>query len=1153
MHNAVLIGDSSHSRAAIARPGVMYMTNYSAIPTRSTAAAVFALALPLLFGASGVRADARPDGTLATITVCAVGCDYQLIVDAVDAAGVGDTVFVGEGVYEENIVIRRSIRVRGLDRTKTIVDAGGATGLWVVAGAGAVVSDMTIRAGGGRAGGGVLNAGALTLRRVDVTGSGDASGETFGGGIYNIGGSLTLSQSSVTDSVAEWGGAIFNVGSVVVDGSRLERNRARQGGGAVFNHEGVVLINNSIIAENRIVGVGSGGAIWNSDTAAVSNSAVYRNQASEFGGGIFQIGGGSYVTNSTFSANSGEYGGGGVYAVIGETIITSSTFIANAGLTGAALSNNGGSLFLKNTILADSPGSNCFGEIESLGYNIDSGNSCDFEEDGDLINTSPAVMPLGDNGGFTPTHALSDGSPAIDAGDLAGCIDYNFYELLTDQRGFARSVDGDGDLIDACDIGAFEYAPDDGGGPTPTPPPATVPGDVSVCPSGCDHVTIQAGIDAASAGQTVGIGSGTYGESIRISRPVTLRGAGVLNTAIESPDGAPSIEIPDGVGVTLESFGLSGGEGIWAGNGSLTLRRLDVSFTSGGDSGAVRSTGELLVEDSSITSNVSLGAGGGIHSQAGRLTVRRGTIAGNSSAGNGGGILAEGESLTLDDARISGNEGQNGGGVAVTGAVTIRDGTISANRGEFGGGILTGDGAIDIEGTTITLNEADLGAAMYTRGGGVVRDVRIVANNAVGEFGYGGGIFADREELEIVGGEITGNSSIAGGALYARAVVSLSTVSLTENTAWYGGALFATTAGSILASDLLVERNVAQIGGGGAYVDSGELTLDAVQVQGNSSERIGGGLLARGSATLRLEATDVLTNTAETGGGIAALENDGLAPNVVIENSTISDNEAYGHEPDEEDEDVMGYGGGIYGDGATIALRRSTVSGNDGVKGGGVASTGSIVMENATVSDNAAIDGGGGMWLEGSAALAHLTVSGNVADPEALGGAAVYISGTMPVEVSGTIFAPGLGAPNCAVGGGRLSSKGYNIDADGSCGLAGEGDLSEVDPLLDPLGWNGGRTRTHALAEDSPALDAVATGNCLDAGSAPLDHDQRGGPRPVDGDGDGSAACDIGSFEFDPSFSPPPTSTPSPTRTPGPGETPTPGDEAIIYLPSTSR
>ena len=52
------------------------------------------------------------------------------------------------------------------------------------------------------------------------------------------------------------------------------------------------------------------------------------------------------------------------------------------------------------------------------------------------------------NGGATFTHELLFGSPAIDRGDTA---------LATDQRNFARSLDGDGDSTAADDIGAFEF------------------------------------------------------------------------------------------------------------------------------------------------------------------------------------------------------------------------------------------------------------------------------------------------------------------------------------------------------------------------------------------------------------------------------------------------------------------------------------------------------------------------------------------------------------------------------------------------------------------------------------------------------------------------------------------------------------------------
>jgi hypothetical protein len=68
---------------------------------------------------------------------------------------------------------------------------------------------------------------------------------------------------------------------------------------------------------------------------------------------------------------------------------------------------------------------------------------------------NPLLAPLANYGGPTQTVALLPGSRAIDAGDncvtdAAHCGDANIPQLTTDQRGFARQVNG------TVDIGAFE-------------------------------------------------------------------------------------------------------------------------------------------------------------------------------------------------------------------------------------------------------------------------------------------------------------------------------------------------------------------------------------------------------------------------------------------------------------------------------------------------------------------------------------------------------------------------------------------------------------------------------------------------------------------------------------------------------------------------
>jgi len=69
--------------------------------------------------------------------------------------------------------------------------------------------------------------------------------------------------------------------------------------------------------------------------------------------------------------------------------------------------------------------------------------------------------------------------------------------------------------------------------------------------------------------------------------------------------------------------------------------------------------------------------------------------------------------------------------------------------------------------------------------------------------------------------------------------------------------------------------------------------------------------------------------------------------------------------------------------------------------------------------------------------------------------------------------------------------------------------MAESHPLY-LLADNGGRTWTHALRSGSPAIGTIPAGDCT------LTTDQRGEPRPQDGDLDGTAACDIGAYKLVP-------------------------------------
>jgi hypothetical protein len=130
--------------------------------------------------------------------------------------------------------------------------------------------------------------------------------------------------------------------------------------------------------------------------------------------------------------------------------------------------------------------------------------------------------------------------------------------------------------------------------------------------------------------------------------------------------------------------------------------------------------------------------------------------------------------------------------------------------------------------------------------------------------------------------------------------------------------------------------------------------------------------------------------------------------------------------------------------------------------------------------------------------LESCTVSDNVAPSTENSGLMnwneLYLQNT--IVVANTAF-------SCA---NPVTSLGYNLDDDDSCGLAAVSDLSGTDPPLGPLADNGGPTLTHALLMDSPAIDA---GDLSDFPAT----DQRGYDRPNDGNPDGIPAPDIGAFE----------------------------------------
>lgn len=118
-----------------------------------------------------------------------------------------------------------------------------------------------------------------------------------GGGIANSGGgSLTLINSGVTNNrAAGEGGGLWNgaTGSLTVDKVTISYNAANgnmvtEGGGGIFNHGGSLNVSNSTISSNTARA--PGGGLNNQGNATLINVTIYENSADSGAGGLSNSG-----------------------------------------------------------------------------------------------------------------------------------------------------------------------------------------------------------------------------------------------------------------------------------------------------------------------------------------------------------------------------------------------------------------------------------------------------------------------------------------------------------------------------------------------------------------------------------------------------------------------------------------------------------------------------------------------------------------------------------------------------------------------------------------------------------------------------------------------------------------------------------------------
>ncbi|CAN5582845.1 hypothetical protein BH10ACI3_BH10ACI3_29550 [soil metagenome] len=356
--------------------------------------------------------------------------------------------------------------------------------------------------------------------------------------------------------------------------------------------------------------------------------------------------------------------------------------------------------------------------------------------------------------------------------------------------------------------------------------------------------------------------------------------------------------------------------------------------------------------------------------------------------------------------------------------------------------------------------------------------------------GAGGAVYSDMSTLTVTNCEFYSNTAGAGAA----GISSSGPVRVT-------GSNFHNNNGNPISGlDVTVSSSsfIANTGGG---VDGGVLSISDSLIEGN----FGGPAISNGSSEDVMTVDRcVIRNNFNLGGGrrgagIAA------AGTIIIRSSSISGNQ------------VGSAGGGVYNHGVMYIVDSSITGNSAGQKGGGIYnSVGRLYLTNSTLSSNRAPKGGGAhnepvsTTTPSQILLTNSTISFNTATGGAGGGILADSPGI--VESKNSLISSNTSTQGGTDFFGAVTSNGFNLvrNAAGSTGWTTT-DLLGIDPMLAPLGSNGGNGFTHALLPGSPAINAGSNALAIDPQTGQtLATDQRGTLRIL---GTPNSIVDIGAFE----------------------------------------
>jgi uncharacterized membrane protein len=301
-----------------------------------------------------------------------------------------------------------------------------------------------------------------------------SGGGNNGGAILNQSADLSMSQSPICASTAEFGGGYYGGSGSTADLSGTGAGRCQVARFDVRTNE---YLGNDLFSGNTATQQGGGLYLAGGGTLEVRNYVLRANEASDSGGGFYNAGNADLI-NAIFYQNLANNGG----AIYNSATLRlfHNTIRTNAATTdGGGIYNDNGSLVVNSTIVFENVAGNDDGSglYNSSGSTELSHNNFFANESNVGFGSSPVIA----DPGLTNIWYLRIDSPNIDKAD-PDLLDPDNVDLPTITYDANDRIRPDGHTIPnytglygyESDIGAYEYRKDFGCAVRPINPTATI-------------------------------------------------------------------------------------------------------------------------------------------------------------------------------------------------------------------------------------------------------------------------------------------------------------------------------------------------------------------------------------------------------------------------------------------------------------------------------------------------------------------------------------------------------------------------------------------------------------------------------------------------------------------------------------------------------